>query len=261
MRPLLASFAAAACALALLSTPKVLPATAAGSPTCAGLVATVVGTDRRDRLLGTAGDDVIAGLDGDDVIRGGAGHDVICGGPGGDRLVGADGDDDLRGGHGADHVSGNGGADRVAGGAGNDDIRDSLVLSADQAIDGGPGRNRITIAQVSDDPVLPRIVIDLAAGTATFPSAGVTFPFAGARSLTSYLRALTWSGTGAADKLVADPTFDPRAGALFADGRGGDDRIFGTERADVIDGGRGHDYANGFAGADDCTSIEESHSC
>ena len=135
------------------------------------------------------------------------------------------------------------------------------MLSADQAIDGGPGRNHVTIARFYADPVLPRIVIDLAAGTATFPDEGVTFPFAGADGLSSYLRALTWYGTEGADKLEADPTFDRRTARLIAHGRGGDDRILGTQRADFIDGGAGTDVADARDGDDACRSIEIQRSC
>jgi len=61
--------------------------------------------------------------------------------------------------------------------------------------------------------------------------------------------------------VVADPTFYPGTEQLVADGRGGDDRIFGTTRADVIDGGPGADFANGWDGDDACTNVEIVRSC
>lgn len=71
------------------------PAQAAVS--CAGWTATIVGTDRDDRINGTSGRDVIHGLDGDDVINGLGGDDIICGGEGADDLRGQAGNDRLYG--------------------------------------------------------------------------------------------------------------------------------------------------------------------
>ena len=71
--------------------------------TCAGHVATIVGTPGNDHIVGTDGPDVIAGLGGDDVILGLSGNDIICGGGGNDvinamggsgqQLFGDDGND------------------------------------------------------------------------------------------------------------------------------------------------------------------------
>lgn len=82
---------------------------------------------------------------------------------------------------------------------------------------------------VDGAPVRPRTVIDLDAGTATIPAHDVAFPFARAYLVTSYLPALTWYGTDAADEVVA-ATFDDHTARLIADGRGGDDHIYGTVR-------------------------------
>ncbi|MCR5873970.1 hypothetical protein LRS10_07175 [Phenylobacterium sp. J426] len=69
------------------------------------------GTDRNDRLVGTAageaidgrpGDDTLLGGDGPDILRGGRGRDVLDGGPGDDWLNGGREDDILTGGPGAD---------------------------------------------------------------------------------------------------------------------------------------------------------------
>ena len=79
---------------------------AAPVPTCNGLPATISGTNRADRLIGTPGDDVIVGLGGDDWINGMGGNDIICGGDGNDTLVGGAGDDTLFGGAGDDTLYG-----------------------------------------------------------------------------------------------------------------------------------------------------------
>lgn len=46
-------------------------------PKCYGKVATIVGTERDDKIVGTAGADVIVGRGGMDRIYGGGGNDVI----------------------------------------------------------------------------------------------------------------------------------------------------------------------------------------
>jgi hypothetical protein len=71
---------------------------------CAGRIATVLGSPRRDVLRGTVGPDVIAGLGGRDRISGGRGNDRICGGAGRDVINGGPGRDRLVGGSGADRI-------------------------------------------------------------------------------------------------------------------------------------------------------------
>jgi uncharacterized delta-60 repeat protein len=98
-------------------------------PRCGGKRATIVGTNRSDRLKGTRRADVIVALGGNDRIAAGRGNDLICagagndsidGGTGNDRLYGQDGKDKLAGGSGKDTLSGGGGKDRLAGGSGRD---------------------------------------------------------------------------------------------------------------------------------------------
>ena len=84
-----------------------------GPARCEGRVATIVGTDRPERLRGSRGRDVIAALGGNDVVRGGKGEDLICGGAGRDGLSGNGGRDRLVGGPGSDECRGGGGRDRV----------------------------------------------------------------------------------------------------------------------------------------------------
>jgi Ca2+-binding RTX toxin-like protein len=122
-----------------------LPLIAGPPETCAGLRATMVGSDGPDNIIGTPGSDVIVALAGTDVIHGLGGNDTVCsgsgndriwggsgndgiwGGSGSDRIKGRSGNDQLRGGTGADRIWGGSGADRIWGGAGRD------------AISGGPG--------------------------------------------------------------------------------------------------------------------------
>ncbi|HRD64030.1 MAG TPA: hypothetical protein PL137_24235, partial [Nocardioides sp.] len=92
----------------------------AATPTCGGRTATIVGTDGKDRLKGTAKADVIVALGGHDVVKGLGGDDVVCGGDGNDRIQGGAGKDRLYGERGRDRLVGGSGRDRLAGGPDRD---------------------------------------------------------------------------------------------------------------------------------------------
>lgn len=79
-------------------------------PTCHGVRATIVGTERADRLRGTAGRDVIVAGGGHDRIDAGAGDDLVCGGGGDDLIYGGGGRDFCSSGAGRDRVAARGGA-------------------------------------------------------------------------------------------------------------------------------------------------------
>ncbi len=87
---------------------------------CAGVRATIVGTNARNVIRGTARRDVIAALGGNDLVRGLGGNDLICLGAGNDRGIGGAGDDHILGQAGADREEGGAGADLLDGGAGRD---------------------------------------------------------------------------------------------------------------------------------------------
>jgi uncharacterized delta-60 repeat protein len=87
-------------------------------PRCAGRKATIIGTNRADKLKGTNGPDVIVGLGGNDTISGGRGNDLICGGDGNDRIDGGAGNDTLFGQAGRDQLFGGPGRDKLNGGPG-----------------------------------------------------------------------------------------------------------------------------------------------
>lgn len=128
-----------------------------GSERCAGVPATIVGTNRsetlrgtprrdvfvakggRDRILGLGGNDIACGGPGNDILVGGGGNDVLIGEAGRDVARGGPGNDVLRGGSQNDRLFGNGGNDQLFGNAG----RDVLVGAAgNDRLDGGSGRDR-----------------------------------------------------------------------------------------------------------------------
>lgn len=82
---------------------------------CMGEVATIVGTNRGEKIVGTPGDDVIAAMGGNDKINGRGGNDKICGGPGNDKIKGGKGRDRIDGGDGRDSCNGGASKDRIRG--------------------------------------------------------------------------------------------------------------------------------------------------
>ncbi len=124
--------------------------------TCAGLEATIVGTDQGETLVGTSKRDVIVALGGKDRIFGASGDDVICAGGGDDRVeagsghdrvFGGAGEDQIDGDSGNDEVHGDGGADRIHGDSGNDELHGDGGAdridgdSGDDELRGGPGND------------------------------------------------------------------------------------------------------------------------
>ena len=107
---------------------------------CKGQPATILGTQKGDKLKGSRKGDVIVGRGGNDKISGRGGKDLICGKAGADkklsggakndRIYGAGGKDKLKGGGGRDKLDGGPGKDKLSGGGGIDKIN------------GGPGKDR-----------------------------------------------------------------------------------------------------------------------
>jgi len=96
---------------------------AAGSRTCQGKEATIVGTPGDDDdLTGTPRQDVILGLGGDDVIESRDGNDTVCGGRGNDTISSSWGRDSIDGNAGNDTLNAGPGSDRLNGGAGSDTL-------------------------------------------------------------------------------------------------------------------------------------------
>lgn len=87
---------------------------------CDGEVATILGTDKRNRIQGTSNRDVIVTGAGNDVVNAGGGKDLVCGGTGNDTLRGEGGSDTLRGEAGDDTLVGGSGTDTLVGGPGRD---------------------------------------------------------------------------------------------------------------------------------------------
>lgn len=239
---------------------------------------TIRGTDDDDLLQGTAGHDVIDGLVGDDEISGLGGDDVLCGGPGSDRLSGGEGADRLHGGTDAkvledtDYYVFYG--DTLAGGPGDD-----LLDLGDDPRSEGPD----DVLSYADST--SGVVLDLPAGTATGEGTDQVVGEVEEIRGSDHDDVLVGTGTGRArsgtsvldvripghENLVVTSgkrwfvrgTDGPnRIGGsgrvpIVVHGLGGDDRLYGSSRDDVLDGEPGYDRARGYGGDDRYVAVEK----
>ncbi len=112
-------------------------------------MATFIGDNNNNNLVGTTGDDLIQGLGGNDTLSGLDGNDTIDGGTGDDVLNGGDGNDNIDGGTGIDVINGGDGNDLIASG------------TKGESIDGGAGNDTLTTLNLSDSSA--NLVLDLTA--------------------------------------------------------------------------------------------------
>jgi Ca2+-binding RTX toxin-like protein len=248
--------------LALVGSLMLTPIAHAARPRCLGKRATIVGTNRSDRLRGTSRADVIVAKGGNDRIRGRGGNDRICAGGGRDSVAAGDGGDRVAAGSGSDFVLGGSGGDRIfleggveeagIGGGGND------------VIDLGPGIFQFAAGQAGDDTI---IGFEPEAG----PSLDFTGYFDAPGPVTVDLTAGTATGHGT-DTLVSidaaegsefDDTLIGTSGSNFLTGLGGNDTIESGGntgdldspvtvfelRFDFLAGDAGDDSITGGAGA------------
>jgi len=248
-----------------------------GTDTIVGPIGAVVGGPYDDVITGTDGPDVLYGGPGSDHISGGRGDDeltaggrleeepetapnTILGGPGRDTLFGGAGDDLARGGSGDDFLQMEGGADRSYGGAGDDGINDEGVAPGDgQVLDGGPGTDYLAGLGLVDRQGRWRGQTtgryDMAAGTLVARVGSLSWSL----TVSSFEdvntpRGELWTvlGTDGPDQILAGSFGDP----VRIYGRGGNDRIYGSDQDDVLNGGPGRDSGTGWGGHDRIRSIE-----
>ncbi|CAA6825077.1 MAG: Alkaline phosphatase (EC [uncultured Thiotrichaceae bacterium] len=178
---------------------------------CDGQLATIIGTNKADRLKGTSGDDVIVGLNGKDWIDGKGGNDIICGGKGEDNIIAGDGNDKVFGGRGNDLIRGGLGNDELHGDEGRDTIKGD---DGDDKAFGGKGADLIQGGAGNDE-------------------------------LHGDEGRDTLKGEDGDDKAFGGK------GADLIQGGAGNDELHGDEGRDVIQGGRGDDRLYGGKGKDE----------
>lgn len=109
----------------------------------------IFGTQRGERIVGTAGNDLIVAFEGGDSVRGMGGDDCIIGGPGGDSLRGGPGNDIIFGNEQGDQLYGEDGNDQLFGGAQGDGLNggagDDQLFGGDHSdsLRGGSGNDEL----------------------------------------------------------------------------------------------------------------------
>ena len=250
----------------------------------------ILGGSGDDKLFGGAGGDEVLGGSGNDTIDGGAGNDIVAGDGGDDTVSGGAGDDLVYGGLGDDTLAGGSGADTfvLGSGEGHDTITD-FDGSSDRiqifahcgaldfsqltfvALEDGSGTvidlsafgtGRITVLGINPDEFTAEM-FELRSPNLDLPTDPLTGEAIGLATLGSeycdvhlgYLdnHAVLHEGDDTADGRGGDDWLWGNEGDDRLDGGEGDDVLFGDEGDDVLDGGAGNDTLAGGEGADRLT--------
>ncbi|MBM7517248.1 calcium-binding protein [Nocardioides nitrophenolicus] len=265
-----------ALALALPASIGITAGAEAAKPRCGGLKATIVGTNKADRITGTPGRDVIVGRGGNDRIDGKGGRDVICGGGGNDRIRSGPGKGGLLfGDAGRDLLVAEADDTGLYGGAGNDVLRTTRAATLldggagddvleggpfPDTIDGGPGNDRI-MAGGGDDRLVTGgagdDTVDGGEGTDVLrggPGNDVITLGPGAGGAGYGEDGADTMATGADGQALYGGEGNDVLKTAWArttlDGQGGDDELHGGPEPDVISGGDGNDRISGGGGDD-----------
>uniref|UniRef100_UPI002609BFB5 calcium-binding protein n=1 Tax=uncultured Campylobacter sp. TaxID=218934 RepID=UPI002609BFB5 len=208
-------------------------------------------TDRADILYLSDGDDTFdAGL-GNDIIWGGDGDDVIYGNEGNDTIYGDNGNDTLIGGKGDDKLEGRRGDDTYIfnKGDGNDviyDIEGSNTIKFNDF-----SADDINIKRIFNDVVInSKISNDTVTLQRFYNNNGestintIKFKDGTSWDYQTILNSSSIKATEEDDKFFLDDQ-DNEFNAL-----GGDDKIYGNWKSNIIDGGEGNDILIGGQGND-----------
>ncbi len=225
----------------------------------------VDGLSGNDILIGMGGSDSLSGGDGNDALHGGDGDDVLKGGPGNDTLDGGPNNDTLYGDSGDDLLTGSDGSDvfYFAAGYGNDTVSDMHASAKDMdtiIINGVPSSKNTTIDRVENDLKITLkasgellLVRDyfLLQSLPEYPGQAGKISFANEVLCLTDIRAMLVSGAGATsgdDRLFGDDEDNVIQGLAGADvifGDAGNDTLSGDEGNDQLDGGPGDDDISG----------------
>ena len=201
-------------------------------------MATIKGTAKKEKLVGTNAADFIYGLGGNDVLSGGKGNDTIRGGTGNDVITGGAGNDKLSGEAGSDKLLGEAGNDTISGGTGNDII---LGGDGDDRLNGNDG-NDILLGGLGDDVFNGGAGVD----TVDYSGAGAAPPpfFFRVIDLTNGFTSTDGDTYFSIENIIGSASSDDMTGTSSSNvlsGNAGDDLISGKAGADVLNGGDGDD--------------------
>lgn len=247
----------------------------------------IVGTEELNVIKAGAGADTVDAGDGDDLVwldeitttgdpassgspdtlEAGAGRDTVQSsggdtidlGPGNDTLYGStDVRGSVRGGGGDDYIL-TVGPMAIRGGGGKDQIVASYTRRAGFVLDGGSGRDSMSVRLEPDVP-RGRITVDLPKRRLSVAGQKPSVRLSSVESLQVHglgqtKSRVTFIGTGRAD------SFRVVRASLRAFGRGGNDSLFGFRGRDLLDGGPGRDTLDGFLGRDRCVNGEKVTQC
>ncbi|KRF36512.1 calcium-binding protein [Nocardioides sp. Soil805] len=240
----------------------------------AGSALRFVGTAFNDVIRGTYQDDVIVGLAGDDQIYGqdgddrllpdgadSAGSDIVDGGGGRDTIESVAGYDTLVGGIDADAISSTS-VNRLSvnGGSGGDTVTVQVPGETGFKVLGGPGQDKLRMQAYPNPAAEPTMRMDQRKGVTKITKLAPVALTGKFQSFTEVvLPGNTKSFYKGLDKgEIIDANPEHRA---VIKGRGGADVITGSNRADLLVGGKGFDIAFAKGGNDTCLLIERRGSC
>ncbi len=223
-------------------------------------LATLHGSDFKDRIYGFAGADVLYGQAEDDYLDGGSGQDYLNGGTGNDVLQGGADADSLYGDAGDDVLDGGSGDDYMKGESGNDVYKFGIGSGHDtvDVYDNTGGRD---IIEVGSGISKESITLGVSYNNLLISFAGISDSLAIQNGFTdSYdLRFSDGSTMTLADfnaigyKINGTAGNDTLTGTAYKDeidGGAGQDSISGGEGDDQLKGGAGNDGLSGDSGND-----------
>ncbi|WP_433827698.1 calcium-binding protein [Actinoplanes sp. CA-015351] len=190
-----------------------------------GIRMTADGGSGNDSITGGSAADYLSGGTGNDKIWGQGGNDYVTGNSGNDRLSGGNGNDTVFGNTGHDGVNGDNGRDLLGGGAGND------------RFSGGAG-----------DDVIGWDDTDVSGADNDVYSGGTGFDLLDAYKY--YKHAVRIDIDGGADDGKSGEKDNVRTDIENILGSPKNDRIYGSNRGEYLDGGAGNDTIYGNGGVD-----------
>jgi len=227
------------------------------------ILPTITGTDNNDTLYGTSNAERIEGLSGDDYINAGSGNDTLNGGGGADNLYGYEGNDVLDGGEGDDTLRGGEGDDTYIYSSGNDRINSyegtTQGINGNDTVQFGDGLTSSSFdyyAEVKSNGYYDLVLKNKTTGdTLKFDywfqgeyNQTDKFVFSDGTELTaSQISAMGNNIYGTEDNDIIMGLGDYATNTY---GLGGDDRIYGTDLNDTLNGGTGNDTLTGYSGDD-----------
>lgn len=202
------------------------------------LIRVLASTLGNDTLTGYSTDDYLSGEEGDDQLVGWAGNDTLLGGSGNDTLSGNDGQDLLVGGTGNDYLEGGKGNDtyRFSRGFGQDTVNawESTVAKNDVIEFFDISSTDVTVSRVGSSLVLSVEETSDSLSVNDYFYSETDQQYKVQRIV--FADGVTWS---AQDIALA---------SLIA--TDGNDRLYGFDADELIDGGSESDYIDGGAGND-----------